>query len=171
LEENREDIDAEKLVVYMIDECHLLWGDVCGYVWGKTSERIEAPMTNEKERQTYFGALNYKSKHSFVQAYGAGNSENTVLFVKYLQDLNPGARILIFWDGASYHKYANMQDYLVEVNQGLDKSGWLITCELFSPNATEQNPVEDIWLQGKRFLREYWVFVNLSQLSKGYLCL
>jgi putative transposase len=156
LEENREDIEAERLMVYMIDECHLLWGDVCGYVWGKTSERIEVPMTNEKEIQTYFGALNYKSKQFFVQVYGAGNSENTVLFVKYLQDLNPGARILIFWDGVSYHKYANMQDYLVGVNQGLEKSEWLITCELFAPNAPEQNPVEVIWLQGKRFLREYW---------------
>jgi putative transposase len=36
LEENREEIEAGKIVVYMIDECHLLWGDVCGYVWGKT---------------------------------------------------------------------------------------------------------------------------------------
>jgi putative transposase len=46
LEENREEIEAGKLVVYMIDECHLLWGDVCGYVWGKTKIRVEVPMTN-----------------------------------------------------------------------------------------------------------------------------
>jgi len=33
-----------------------------------------------------------------------------------------------------------------------EKSEWLIRCELFAPNAPEQNPVEDIWLvwQGKR---------------------
>jgi putative transposase len=62
LEENREDIGAGKVVVYMIDECHLLWGDVCGYVWGKTNKRIEVPMTNQRERQTYFGAINYQTK-------------------------------------------------------------------------------------------------------------
>jgi putative transposase len=62
LAENREEIEAEKFVVYMIDECHLLWGDVCGYVWGKTKIRIEVPMTNQRERQTYFGALNYQTK-------------------------------------------------------------------------------------------------------------
>jgi hypothetical protein len=39
-----------------------------------------------------------------VREYEAGNSKNTVLFVKYLKSLNKGARILIFWDGASYHK-------------------------------------------------------------------
>jgi putative transposase len=99
LEENREEIEAGILVVYMIDECHLLWGDVCGYVWGKTNTRVEVPMTNQRERQTYFGALNYQTKQFFVREYGAGNSANTVLFVKYLQSLNKGARILIFWDG------------------------------------------------------------------------
>ena len=45
-------------------------------------------MTNQRERQTYFGALNYQTKQFFVQEYGAGNSANTVLFVKYLQSLN-----------------------------------------------------------------------------------
>ena len=99
LEENREEIEAGRLVVYMIDECHLLWGDVCGYVWGKTQIRVEVPMTNQRERQTYFGAFNYQTKQFFVQEYGAGNSANTVVFVKYLQSLNKGARILIFWDG------------------------------------------------------------------------
>lgn len=98
LEENRSEIEARKLVVYMSDECHLLWGDLCGYVWGKTKIRVEVPMTNQRERQTYFGALNYQTKQFFVQ-YGAGNFDNTVLFVKYLQSLNKGAIILIFWDG------------------------------------------------------------------------
>jgi putative transposase len=136
LEENREEIEAGKLVVYMIDECHLLWGDVCGYVWGKTKIRVEVPMTNQRERQTYFGALNYQTKQFFVQEYGAGNSANTVLFVKYLQSLNKGARILIFWDGASYHRYGEMRDYLGKVNQNLEKSEWLIICELFAQPCT-----------------------------------
>ena len=93
LQKNREEIEAGRLVVYMIYECHLLWGDVCGYVWGKTKIRVEVPMTNQKERQTYFGALNSQTKQFFVREYGTGNSENTVLFIKYLQSLNRGARI------------------------------------------------------------------------------
>jgi transposase len=166
LEENREEIEAGRLVVYMIDECHLLWGDICGYVWGKTQIRVEVPMTNQRERQTYFGALNYQTKQFFVQEYGAGNSANTVLFVKYLQSLNKGAKILIFWDGASYHKYGEMRDYLGKVNQDLEKSEWLIICEVFAPNAPEQNPVEDIWLQGKNFLRKHWYLCRSFPLIK-----
>jgi len=50
LEANRDEIEKGKLVVYLIDECHVLWGDVCGYAWGIRSERLEIPMTNERDR-------------------------------------------------------------------------------------------------------------------------
>jgi putative transposase len=30
LEKNREDIESGRLVVYIIDECHLLYQDICG---------------------------------------------------------------------------------------------------------------------------------------------
>ena len=30
-------------------------------------------------------------------------------------------------------------------------------CQKLAPNAPEQNPVEDIWLQGKNLLRKFWV--------------
>ena len=33
---NREEISSGQLVALFEDECHLLWGDMCGYVWGKT---------------------------------------------------------------------------------------------------------------------------------------
>lgn len=79
LEENTEEIEAGRLVVYTIDESHLLWGDVCGYVWGKTNIRVEVPRTNQKERQTYLGALNYQTK-KIVREYGTGNSENKIQF-------------------------------------------------------------------------------------------
>ena len=39
-------------------------------------------------------------------------------FLKYLQSLNPKARHLIIWHGASYHKYKEMKAYLEEINQG-----------------------------------------------------
>jgi len=34
--------------VFIEDECHVLWGDTLGYVWGKKNERIEFPITNER---------------------------------------------------------------------------------------------------------------------------
>jgi transposase len=144
------------MIVFFEDECHLLWGDIIGYIWGKTKERIEVPILNEKERQTYFGVLNYYTQEFLVKPYKKGNSQTTIAFLEYLLAEYPKSRIALIWDGASYHRSAELKEYLDSVNNGLDEEKWKITCIRFAPNAPEQNPVEDIWLQGKKFLREFY---------------
>ena len=82
LESRREKIISGELVVFFQDECHLLWGDICGYVWGKTNERVEIPVISQRQRQTYYGALNIQSCECLVKAYEKGNSESTVNFLQ-----------------------------------------------------------------------------------------
>ena len=139
---------------------------MCGYVWGKSSERIEIPIQNQKERQTYFGAVDYLRKEFIVKEYSAGNGENTIDFIKYLQSLRGESRIAIFWDGAKYHSSAEVKDFLALQNDGLEKSKWKVCCEKLAPNAPEQNPVEDIWLQAKNFLRKFWILCKSFKVSK-----
>lgn len=143
-------------MVFFEDECHLLWADLCGYVWGKTNERIEVPVVNERQKQTYYGALNVYTQEFLVKAYEKGNSDSTIAFLQYLLAACPECRIALLWDGASYHRSQAVKDYLASVNQGLDESNWKITCLCFAPNDPKQNPVEDIWLQAKRFIREFY---------------
>ena len=68
-------------------------------------------------------------------------------------------------------QYGEMPEFLREVNQGLEKSDWMITCELFAPHAPEQNPVEDIWLQAKRFIRECWYLSGSFSMIKDLFML
>jgi transposase len=156
LAKHKAEIELGEMVVVFIDECHLLGGDVCGYVWGQTNSRMEIPIKNEKDRQTYFGALNYQSKEFTIEAYPAGNGESTVKFVKNLQRKYQHKKIVLIWDGASYHRFGEFREYLAQVNQASLADNLEITCILFAPNAPQQNPVEDIWLQAKNFLRKYW---------------
>ena len=128
--------------VFFLDECHLLWGDVCGYIWGKSNTRIEVPMVNEREKQTYYGALDYFNHEFLVQAYPRANSEHTISFLDYLPELRPHQRIAIIWDGASYHRSQEVKDYLQSLNTVSDRRSWSLTCIRFAPNALEQNPVE-----------------------------
>lgn len=153
---NSAEIAAGQLVVFFVDECHLLGDDVCGYVWGKTDIRIEIPIKNTKNRQTYFGALDYQTHEFIVREYPAGNSSNTIQFIKYLRSQYPGKRIALIWDGAAYHKSNEVKAFLTTSNQKCEPGQWPITCILFAPNAPEQNPVEDVWLQAKNFVRKYW---------------
>lgn len=156
LAKHKAEIESGKMAVLFLDECHLLNGDICGYVWGQTNVKIEVPITNEKNRQTYFGALNYQTKEFMIEAYPSGNGESTVKFVKNLQNKYPNQKIVLIWDGASYHRFGEFREYLTEVNQNKLPDQLEITCILFAPNAPQQNPVEDVWLQGKNFLRKYW---------------
>ncbi len=66
LENNRNEIETGKLRALLIDECHLMWGDLSGYIWaaafggklppetclGKTDQEIMVPVVNEREKQT-----------------------------------------------------------------------------------------------------------------------
>lgn len=143
-------------MVFFQDECHLLWGDLCGYVWGKTSERIEVPICNQQERQTYYGVVNLYNQQCLIRAFEQGNSDSTIAFLTYLLEQYPDRRIALIWDGASYHRSQAVKDYLQSVNQGLDEAAWRITCIRFAPNDPKQNPIEDVWLQAKRLIREYY---------------
>lgn len=149
-------IDLEEIVVLFLDECHLLHGDMLGYVWGKTNVRIKIPIKNEKERQTYFGALDYKSKEFIMESHPKGDGDETVKFIKQLQKKYKNKKLALIWDGASYHKFGKFREYLEEENDQLVEKDWRIKCILFAPNAPEQNPVEDIWLKGKKHIRKYW---------------
>lgn len=95
LETRRAEIDSGELVVFMVDECHLLWGDIIGYVWGKTSERVSIPVVNTRYKQTYFGALDYKTKEFITYAAEKGDSKNTINFLEYLRQQRPGSKLLI----------------------------------------------------------------------------
>ena len=145
-----------EVVVFAEDECHLVWGDTIGYVWGQRNERTEVPIENVKQRQTYYGVMNLDNQEFFLTPYERGNGENTVSFMKYLQALQPDKKIIILWDKASYHGGQEVRAYLNKVNQGLEEKDWKVTCLLFATNAPDQNPVEDVWLQGKNFLRRHF---------------
>lgn len=137
----------------MEDECHLLWGDVCGRVWGKRNAAIAIPMTNQRQRQTYYGALNGQTGQVHLREAPAGDGAHTVAYIQWCQSLYPDKKLLFLWDGASYHRSAPMQAFLAQENDGLAEADWNVTCLLFAPNAPEQNPTEELWLKGKNHLR------------------
>lgn len=158
LADSKLEIEAGKLVVYAIDECHLVGLDLCGEIWGRIKERAEIPVSNLKDRQTYYGALNLFEPEFILEEYSAGNGENTVDFVGKLKAKHPQQRLLLFWDGVSYHRCQKMKEFLASQNQNLSSDEWNITCQLFAPYAPEENPVEAIWLQLKTLLRRLYRF-------------
>lgn len=159
-------IQCGDLIVYFVDECHLLWGDILGYAWGPRNERIYASIKNERQRQTYFGALNMLDGTMVVEDYPTANSDNAVDFLKKLYARHAGKQLLIIWDGASYHYQGAMIEYLADVNADRAPEAWDMHCVLFAPHAPEQNPIEDVWLVGKRAVRKQFAIANTFKKVK-----
>ena len=158
LEKYRPQIEARELVVYIIDECHLIWNDLVGYIWNLIKNPQKIPILNPKERQTYYGALELFTQEFILVPEPTANGELTVEFVKKLIGKHPQARILLIWDGASYHRGQAIRDFLIEKNEGLLPENWKIICVRFAPYAPQENPVEAIWLQLKTLLRRFYRF-------------
>jgi transposase len=55
-----------------------------------------------------------------------------------------------------------MKAFLSEANGAAPPEEWVFHCIRLAPNAPEQNPVEDVWLQGKQLLRKF------SRLCKNF---
>jgi len=66
----------------------------------------------------------------------------------------------------NYHKSQELREYLELVNKEKFPEEWQINCILFAPNAPAQNPVEDIWLQGKNLLKKFAYGCKLLTLVK-----
>jgi len=149
-------IVAKETIVLYIDECHLSGDDACGYAWGPSNTRISVPIGNPRDRQTYYGAIDAYTGELIVVPLQAGTTEWTLIFVEYLREQFAHKRLILCWDGASYHRSVEMQEYLEAVNLGHSREHWPITCGQFAPHAPEQNPIEHVWLQAKEYVRKRW---------------
>jgi len=110
---------------------------------------------NERQSKTFYGALDLWTREFYPKEYPWANMESTVDFMKYLRaQFKQTIKLLFVWDGASFHKGCLVQQYLEQVNEGLEKENRLVHCLLFTPNAPEQNPVEDCWLKAKNSMGE-----------------
>lgn len=157
------------MIVLLEDECHLVWGDVCGKAWGKRNAPIPVPMTNERERQTYYGALNLLTQDFHLSEASTGNGGNTVAYIRWCQSLYPDKKLLFLWDGASYHRGEALRKFLAQENADLAEADWKVTCLRFAPNAPEQNPTEDVWLKGKTHLRKQFALnKTFAQVKRGF---
>lgn len=108
-----------------------------------------------------------------VKALPKGNSQHTITFLKALLKQSPHQRLLLFWDGAKYHRSEAVRAFLEQINGDKPEAQWRIRCICFAPYAPEQNPIEDIWLQAKTYLRQHYyrceTFAQVKQMFVKFL--
>jgi transposase len=147
-------LDRGERVLVFVDECFLLWGDLCGYAWAKRNERVTIPIGNPKERQAFYGGVNARSGEMHLARYPKAESVATTDFLAELLIRHPHAKLTICWDNARWHRGEEITRFLTKVNGSLAPEDWRITLINFATHDPEQNPIEEVWHQGKTDLRE-----------------
>jgi hypothetical protein len=66
-------------------------------------------MTNERQKQTYYGTLNVFTQELLIKTFDKGNSESTIAFLQALLAECPNSRIALIWDGASDSPFSSRQ--------------------------------------------------------------
>lgn len=145
-------------MVYALDEMHLLEGDLISHLWGDSKKRLKIPINNQKNRQTYYGALNLFKPELLLEEYEQGNGENTVKFIKKILEINEGKRVMLYWDGAAYHRGEDMQKFLTEINWDKEAPDWQVTCNLFAPYARPPKPNRSRLVILKKFIKKMLSF-------------
>ena len=63
-----------------------------------------------------------------------------------------------------------MQEFLSEINKGLSPYKWKVTSIILAPHAPEQNPMEDVWLKSKNYLRQnHFLCGSWAQVKKLFV--
>lgn len=151
------------MIVYFVDECHVLGDTAVGYGWAPSDQRVTVLVKNDHDRQTYFGALNMLSGALVLANYPVANGDTTVAFMHQLRHKHPGKQLLILWDNVSYHHQGDMKEFFADVNAFLEPDAWIVTGIRFAPYASEQNPIEHVWQIGKHYVRD--LFRSLHTFS------
>jgi transposase len=151
---HREELESGERVLLFVDECFLHWGDVCGYGWGKRNERLTLDVVNTQARQAFYGALDAATGEMHLMPYPVAQSDNTADFLVELQSRYPNAKLTVCWDNARWHKGADLVAFLERENGGHQPEDWPITCINFAPHDPTQNPIEEVWHQGKTAVQQ-----------------
>ncbi|WP_371257395.1 transposase [Synechococcus sp. PCC 6312] len=123
-------------------------------------------MKNIKERQTYYGAINYVTGHLIVKPYSSGNSQNMIQFLKGIKAIHPNQKVIVIWDGAAYYSSHDFRNYLHQVNEDKPEQEWPIRCIKLAPYVPKQNPIEAVWSQVKNFLRNMCHLLKTFKITK-----
>ena len=150
---HRTALERQARVLLFLDACFLLWGDLCGYAWGKRGARLTLPIGNPKQRQAFYGALDAHTGEMHVLPSPKAESAATTDFLTELLHRYPTAKITICWDNARWHRGAEVTHFLANLNAGHASDAWPLTLIAFAPHDPEQNPIEEVWHQGKNDVR------------------
>jgi len=113
-------------------------------IWLPKNESPKIEISNNRKNRSIYGFLNIKTgaEHAFKTEYQ--NMYITAKILKKMRKIYPGKRLLIFWDGAGWHRGSVAQTAIQR-----DKNIIISYLPKYSP---EENPQEHVWKDGRKIV-------------------
>jgi transposase len=133
--------DRHRLVY--LDEAHIHQDADLGYGWGVRGERFHVASSSPglSAKVSFYGLYLYDEGQVRLWPYPRANGEHTSDVLRRLRAEVPDGKLVLIWDGASYHRAGAVRDAAARLNIEL------MPLPGYSPDLM---PVEALW----RWLRE-----------------
>ena len=133
-------------------------------IWLKKGEYPKIEVSNTKKNKSIYGFLNIieGKEHSFVKDWQ--NMHITVEVLKEIRLIYPNVAILLFWDGAGWHRGSKVQEFI--------KADGGIEVIYFPPYSPEENPQEHVWKAGRSAITHNKFIADIAKTADefvGYL--
>ena len=130
------------LLVYL-DEAHIHQDVDPGYGWSPRGERawVCSNSPGLAAKRTFYGLYLYNEGQVRLWPYPRGNGEHTIDVLGRLRAEFPEPKLIVLWDGVSYHRAASVRQAAAELR---------IECRPLPAYSPDFMPVEALW----RWLRE-----------------
>lgn len=131
----------ENTVILSEDEMVLSTQTTFQKIWLKKNEYPKIEYSNDKKAKSVYGFLNIKTgqEHAFKTDWQ--NMYITVGVLEKLRKIYPKEKLLIFWDGAGWHRGSEVKKFIEK-----DKNIETVHFPRYSP---EENPQEHVWKSGR----------------------
>jgi len=129
---------AGEVDMLYVDESHFHQDMDLGYTWAPTGQPAWRKSISLSARINWYGAYDFTSGQALIWHEGQCNGQNTAKFLQRIADWKGPTqrRLLIIWDGASWHRCQKVQTQAKKLGIEL--------CQLpaYSPDL---NPIEQLW--------------------------
>lgn len=129
------------VVVLAEDEMLLSNQTTTQKIWLAQGEYPKIEVSNKKENRSIYGFLNLKTGQEHAFRAERQTMYHTKEALEQIRSIYPNKKILLLWDGPSWHRGSVAQNFIQE-----DKQIKVIHFPRYSP---EENPQEHVWKSGR----------------------
>lgn len=155
-------LNDENTIVLVEDEMMLSTQTTTQQIWLPQGEFPKVDVSSTRKIRCIYGFLNVQSGKEYAFKALRANSEETCKVLNKIGNIHTGKKIIIIWDNASWHKSAQIKDFLKKTKHSFH----LIN---FPPYAPELNPQEHVWKTGRAQVTHNQFISNIDKASDAFI--